>query len=132
MDIITALFLGAMCGMGVGSAGLFVTYLVIAMGMEQIRAQGTNLAFFLCAGLSSLPIHLKKRSLSVSRIIRIAIPAAVFSVIGSLVSGYIPAVSLKKAFGLLLILAGAVSSLRSIREIRDKIKIYLRKNQKNT
>lgn len=78
MDIAVSLILGAMCGMGVGSAGLFVTYLVLSLGMEQLPAQGTNLAFFLCAAAASLPVHLKKRKLDTALIMKIALPAAAF------------------------------------------------------
>ena len=34
-------------GMGVGSAGLLVTYLALVLGMPQLQAQGLNLLFFL-------------------------------------------------------------------------------------
>lgn len=46
--------LGAACGMGIGSAGLLVTYLVIAKGMNQSDARLVNLIFFICSGLRRL------------------------------------------------------------------------------
>ena len=45
--------LGAACGMGIGSAGLLVTYLVIAKGMNQGDARLVNLIFFICSGLAT-------------------------------------------------------------------------------
>ena len=45
--------LGAACGMGIGSAGLLVTYLVIAKGMNQGDARLVNLIFFICSGLAA-------------------------------------------------------------------------------
>ncbi len=116
MDIAVSLILGAMCGMGVGSAGLFVTYLVLSLGMEQLPAQGTNLAFFLCAAAASLPVHLKKRKLDTALIMKIALPAAAFSVLGSYIGTLIPGTALRKAFGFLLCAAGINAAVRCVRE----------------
>lgn len=54
MFVAVSFILGMMCGMGIGSAGLFVTYLVITLGIPQIHAQGANLLFFLAAGQARL------------------------------------------------------------------------------
>ena len=53
--------LGAACGMGIGSAGLLVTYLVIAKGMNQGDARLVNLIFFICSGLAAAAVHLRRR-----------------------------------------------------------------------
>lgn len=122
MDIFVSILIGAMCGMGVGSAGLFISYLVLSHDMEQIVAQGTNFAFFLCAALSSLPVHLKRRSLSFSRILRIAIPASIGAVVGSYIGNLIPGGALRSMFGFLLCAAGVNSGVRSVRELISKNK----------
>lgn len=127
MDILVAVLIGSMCGMGVGSAGLFISYLVLSRGMEQIVAQGTNFAFFLAAALSSLPVHLKKRSLSFARIVRIAVPAALGAVAGSYIGSLIPGGALRSMFGFLLCAAGINSGVRCVREF-----ILKNKNKKIT
>ena len=124
MGIIVSLVLGAMCGMGIGSAGLFVTYLVIVCGVPQLPAQGANLIFFLASGGAAMTVHLRRRRIPPDRFIRIAVPAAVMSVVGSLIAPHIPAAALRPAFGVLLICAGINSALRTgktvLRRVREK------------
>lgn len=129
MGIAVSLVLGAMCGLGIGSAGLFVTYLVIICGVPQLRAQGANLLFFLASGGSAMMIHLRRRRIPLSRFVRIAVPAAVFSALGASVAPHIPAAALRPAFGVLLILAGINSALRTVRTLIRRLRE--RKAKKN-
>ena len=117
MGIAVSLVLGTMCGLGIGSAGLFVTYLVIICGVPQLRAQGANLLFFLASGGSAMTVHLRRRKIPLGRFIRIAVPAAVFSAAGSSIAPHIPSDALRPAFGVLLVFAGINSALRTVRKL---------------
>lgn len=66
--------LGAACGMGIGSAGLLVTYLVIAKGMNQGDARLVNLIFFICSGLAAAAVHLRRRKVDKALFLRLMTP----------------------------------------------------------
>lgn len=122
MDIAVAAVLGAMCGLGIGSAGLFVTYLVIVRGVPQLGAQGANLLFFLASGGAAMTVHLRRRKIPLGRFVRIAVPAAVFSALGASVAPHIPAAALRPAFGVLLVCAGVSSALRTTRTLVRRVR----------
>ena len=106
--------LGAACGMGIGSAGLLVTYLVIAKGMNQGDARLVNLIFFICSGLAAAAVHLRRRKVDKALFLRLMIPAVSGGAVGALCGKYIPSSALRPAFGILLIIAGADSLLKLI------------------
>lgn len=120
MDAAVSFILGITCGMGVGSAGLFVSYLVITKGTAQRPAQGANLLFFLAAGLAAMSIHLRRREIPADRFLRIALPAAASAAVGAALGGLIPATVLRPAFGVLLIAAGTTSGIRAVAGLRKK------------
>lgn len=84
--------LGAACGMGIGSAGLLVTYLVIAKGMSQGDARLVNLIFFICSGLAAAAVHLRRRKVDKALFLRLMIPAVSGGALGALCGKYIPVV----------------------------------------
>ena len=81
--------LGAACGMGIGSAGLLVTYLVIAKGMNQGDARLVNLIFFICSGLAAAAVHLRRRKVDKALFLRLMIPAVSGGAVGALCGKYI-------------------------------------------
>ena len=55
-------FLSALLSaMGMGGGGVLLLYLTAFAGMEQLRAQGMNLLFFLPVGGVALLLHAKKK-----------------------------------------------------------------------
>lgn len=99
----------ALSGMGIGNAGLFVLYLVAVVGMEQLRAQGLNLIFFLLSAATALAVHVKKRKLPYRIICVLAVFAVLGAIIGSLVATSLPTGALRKLFGGMLTLSGLFS-----------------------
>ena len=51
---------GVLSGFGVGGGTLLLVYMTTLAGLDQHLAQGINLLYFLPAGLTALPAHLKK------------------------------------------------------------------------
>ena len=98
-------------GLGVGSAGLFVTYLVFVKKLSQIAAQGLNLVFYLCSSAAALAVHLFRTPL----LVRCALFLIPFGLIGSFVGARfataLPQALLRRMFGILLIATGAVGLL---------------------
>ena len=112
--------LGAACGMGIGSAGLLVTYLVIAKGMNQGDARLVNLIFFICSGLAA--VHLRRRKVDKALFLRLMIPAVSGGAVGALCGKYIPSSALRPAFGILLIIAGADSLIKLIAQALSRLR----------
>jgi len=53
-------FLGAaLSGMGLGGGGIFLIYLTVYAGMDQLTAQGINLVFFIPIAIVAIVIHAK-------------------------------------------------------------------------
>ncbi len=112
MKIIVAFLLSVLSGMGVGGGGLLVIYLSLAQGMNQHQAQGINLIFFLSASLSALTFNVKSRKFCIPRLavtVLIGVPCAIF---GSFLASRVDTALLRRLFGGLLILSGALALFR--------------------
>ena len=61
INVLLAVLIAALSGMGVGGGGLLVIWLVLIMDMPSRTAQGINLVFFVISALAALPVHLLRR-----------------------------------------------------------------------
>ncbi len=109
LDFLAAFFAAALAGMGVGGGGLFVIYLTLVRGAEQLAAQGINLCFFLALCVPGLAVHLKKRKIHVP----VAIIFGLSGVLGTFLGAYLLSLAapalLRKAFGALLLVSGVLA-----------------------
>ena len=108
-DVIAGFIASAFAAMGVGGGGLLVIYLTEFLNMEQRLAQGINLLFFLCASVAALSVHLRKRRIAFRYALFFAIGGALGAVGGCLIASQVSNLILRKAFGFLLIYAGATT-----------------------
>ncbi len=93
---------GILGGMGVGGGTLLIPLLTTFSGVEQKIAQSANLIAFIPSSLISLSLHKKNGTLKTDGIIKIIIPAIVFSVsFGFLIAG-LKGRALGKIFGIFL------------------------------
>ena len=59
---IAGILSGTAGALGIGGGGVLILYLVLLADVEQVRAQGINLLFFLPCGIIAIIIHaIKKR-----------------------------------------------------------------------
>ena len=129
IDFLAALAIGVLTGLGVGSGGLLLVYLSLAVGVDQLTAQGINLAFFIFAALASFFVNARKKRIHPHTLIYIA----VFGLLGvALGTAILPTVSpdiIKKAFGVILIIMSLITFFeKQIKKLFQKITV---KNQKN-
>ncbi len=108
LDIIAGIFISTLSGMGIGGGGLLVLYLVFIRNMAQPSAQGLNLLFFIAASLSALIYHFKKRKIDKKLLILLIIPGFLGAVIGSITANAIDPLLIRKIFGWLSVISGAV------------------------
>ena len=119
MTAIAALIAAALSGLGVGSAGIFVLYLTFVAGYGQPEAQGANLLFFMLSAGSALLFHARRRRIpwrAVAVMVLAAIPGAV---LGTWLLRRLDADVVRRLFGGMLIVAGALS-LRAGRRPDEK------------
>ena len=109
-------FVGFSCavlsGLGIGGGGLLVIWLVLAEGAEQLPAQGTNLVFFLFSSGAAMLFHLMRRRLNFPLIGWLALCGIVGALAGSLLTRAVTPDLLRTAFGILLLISGAIAFLK--------------------
>ena len=109
LEFIITLLISSLMGMGIGGGGLYISYLTLYLGIPSEIARGTNLVFFVIAGVSALLIHLKKRHIFPLQFLVLvlfgAIGSIIFSYFGNILNPEIP----KKVLGSVLILGGVTS-----------------------
>ena len=112
LDVLITLAIATLSGLGVGSAGLLVTFLVLVREVPQITAQSSNLVFFLFSSGSALLIHAFRTPL-LGKFLFFLIPAGLLgSIFGVALAGALPETLLRQIFGVLLILLGLLGLFR--------------------
>ncbi len=94
---------GLLGGMGMGGGTLLIPVLTIFLGVEQHIAQAANLVAFLPMAAFSLSAHKKSGLLRTDGVLSVVIPAAVTSIAGGLIASLLPAMILRRFFGLFLL-----------------------------
>ena len=106
IEIIIGIAAGILGGMGIGGGTILIPSLVIALGISQQVAQGTNLVYFIPTAISALIIHLKNKKLSFVVFIPLVIGGAIGAIIGSKFAISIEQNMLRKIFGVFLFVMG--------------------------
>lgn len=101
-------FLAGTAGaMGLGGGSILLLYLTLFANVEQLRAQGINLIFFIPCALAALWLHHREGRVEW----RIVLPSAVYGIIGAAagywLGGFIGGEWLGKVFGVFLLALGA-------------------------
>ena len=110
--IFATFIIAVLCGMGLGSGGLFVVYLTVFAGYEQLAAQGLNLYFFIFSTAAALIIHLKKQQLPIKRLLFVCGTGAVGCICGAMLAQGLDKGVLRVIFAILLIASGSISLLQ--------------------
>ena len=64
---IAGILSGTAGALGIGGGGVLILYLVLLADVEQVRAQGINLLFFLPCGIIAIIIHAVKKRIKCFR-----------------------------------------------------------------
>ena len=104
---ILAGFLSGIIGaMGLGGGGVLLIYLSAFLGVEQLKAQGINLLFFIPIGIVAVIIYAIKGEIKWKKIIPFALFGLIGAVIGFFLSKFLGAKITAKIFGGLLVFLG--------------------------
>ncbi len=117
--VLAGLAAGALGGMGMGGGTILIPVLTIFFGVEQKQAQAINLAAFIPMAVASLIVHVKNKRVETKGVLWIIVPAAVLSLVGSLVVQAMNGGILKRIFGGFLLLLSVAQFFSE--EINEKL-----------
>lgn len=106
IDYIAGFLSGALGAMGMGGGGILIIYLTVFANIDQVKAQGINLIFFLPIALVAIGIYIKKKLICWKIVIPMSIMGIIGAIAGSYLSGLINPNILSKLFGILLLIIG--------------------------
>ena len=116
-------FIAILSGLGVGSGGLFVIWLVGIYGVSAPQARGMNLLFFVFSASAALIFHYKRRKLDPRLVAVLAALSLVGTFVGTRVAQYVDAALLRRLFGIFLIASGSYSLFPKVMtKIKGKLK----------
>ena len=106
VGFLVTLAVALLAGLGVGSAGLFMTWLTLVEKLPQLTAQGINLIFFIFSSGAALAIHVFRTPLLWQSLIPLLFSGAIGSFLGVALASALPQLLLRRIFGYMLIFLG--------------------------
>lgn len=104
--ILIGILSGILGGMGIGGGTILIPSLIFFIGINQQRAQGTNLIVFIPTAIIALIIHYKNKNIITNIILIIIIPGIIGSILGSILAVKIDSSMLRKSFGVFMLFIG--------------------------
>lgn len=116
-EIISGSASGVVSGLGMGGGTVLIVLLSVFQGMDQHKAQATNMVFFIPTSIMAIIMNIKNKKID-WQIAKIIIPCGVIgAIIGAVISLNLDTHTLKKVFGAFL-------GLIAIYEIFSLINMY--------
>ncbi|MFZ5942598.1 MAG: sulfite exporter TauE/SafE family protein [Bacillota bacterium] len=92
--------------LGIGGGTILIPAMIFLLGEKQHKAHGTSLAIILPTAFVSVLIYRYNSYLDLSLSLKVAAGAVIGGYIGARLMNKIPAKSLKKLFGIFMVIAG--------------------------
>ena len=102
-------------GLGVGSGGLLVVFLTKYREIGQLFAQGVNLIFFIFSSGASTAVNLRARNICYGAVTFMSIGGTIGAIVGALVASVLAPDLLRIGFGIMLLIGGIPSFIRSVK-----------------
>lgn len=106
-EFLSGLCSGIISGMGIGGGTILIPALTMFLNIDQHRAQGVNLLFFIPTAIIALIIHKKNKNLDFKIATPLILTGLIGAAIGSFVAISINAQLLKRLFGVFLFFMGS-------------------------
>ena len=97
---------GSLSALGLGGGGVLVLYLTLVLGMEQAKAGGVNLLFFLAAAALAVFLHLRRGRVDWRTALRCLPFGAAAALLGAWLMSFLDAAWLSKGFAVLILVMG--------------------------
>ena len=107
--LIAGILSGIIGSMGLGGGTVLLIYLAAFLGVEQLKAQGINLIFFIPIGLLAVIIYAVKKQIKWKTVAFFTASGLAGAALGTFLAGFIGAEWTRIAFGVLLIVLGIKS-----------------------
>jgi uncharacterized membrane protein YfcA len=120
IDLIVSCGAALLSGLGVGSGGLLVVFLTEYREVGQLFAQGVNLIFFIFSSGASTAVNLRARNICYGAVMLMSIGGTVGAIVGALVASVLAPDLLRIGFGLMLLIGGIPSFIRSVKSFLIK------------
>ncbi len=104
--LLAGLMSGIIGGMGLGGGAVLIIYLTVFKNMEQLRAQGINLLFFIPIAITAVVIYALKKQIKWSITLPLALGGIFGAIGGFFLTDIIGGNFTAKLFGGFLILLG--------------------------
>lgn len=117
--IIASFISGLTASLGLGGGMVLLVYLTMICNMQQLEAQGINLLFFLPIAALSLIIHTKSHLVRWKELLPAMIAGGISAAVFSFAAGKIGSGAIQKAFGVILIISGAVELFKKGKNKKD-------------
>lgn len=104
--IIIGFLSGIISGMGIGGGTILIPSLVLFSGLSQLEAQGINLLVFIPIAIVAIVTHVKQGNIEFQYSKYMVLGGVISSIIGSLLAMKIPSESLRRYFGIFLLIIG--------------------------
>ena len=114
--VIAGIASGIIAGMGLGGGTLLIPALTLLLGVAQRQAQGVNMLAFIPAAAIALMIHRRAGRLDMKKSIPAIVSGIGGAVIGSLAAGWIREETLKRVFGIFLMVMAAQEILTVVKQ----------------
>ncbi|UOO38742.1 sulfite exporter TauE/SafE family protein [Oscillospiraceae bacterium CM] len=118
-DVLAGLATGVLSAWGIGGGSLLIIYMTVLARLPQQAAQGVNLLYFLPTSVTALISHI--RNGLVEKVL--AYPAVLAGVTtalgGSFAASVLSAATMRKIFGVFIILVGLSEVLRVVRKKKN-------------
>ena len=124
LEIVTGIIAGSISGLGMGGGTVLILVLANFIGLEQHIAQATNLVFFIPTAITAIIVNIKQKLINFKSAIIVIVSGIVGAMVGSELAMNIDALSLKKYFGMFLLLI-------SVNEIYWIIREYIFSKKRN-
>ncbi|MGL5641165.1 MAG: sulfite exporter TauE/SafE family protein [Paraclostridium sp.] len=112
--ILFGFFAGIIGGMGMGGGTILIPALILFLNIDPKMAQSVNLLSSIPMTIFALIIHMKNKNV----ILKLVIPIATFGILGaifgSFLANYISSETLKKVFGIFLLIIGLLEIKKGI------------------
>ena len=120
MDIAIAILIGLVAGVGAGLAGIgggvvIVPAAVFILGFPQHLAQGTSLLAIVFTATAGTMVNRRNRNVDVRLALAIGAIGAVAAFVAAQVANLLEGETLRRLFGVLVLVSGVRMLLRSIR-----------------
>ncbi len=104
--LLAGLFSGIIGGMGLGGGAVLIIYLTVFRDVNQLKAQGMNLLFFIPIAALAVFLYARRGAINWKTVLPIATGGVVGALLGIYLSGALGSALLGKLFGGFLIILG--------------------------